>query len=442
MRLALTLVTSMLTVLPAVADQATPGTLAGHALVPALTFFDPPADAPADLAVSGKFTGADRKRVDALGATMGASYISAPGVPRETGVKLPFKGQPMQGFSGIKSAGDGAYWVLQDNGLRHQGEFGRRHAGAAPDPAGLDERQGRRAAHLPARSRPQDPVPDHARRHRQALSHRRRPRRRKLPADRRPDLDRRRVRSLPDPHRPERQGDRRSSRPRSTASRRARPTITRSRRRRCRARGAVRRCGARAATRRWRRRRTAGSSIRCSKARSGTKRRRPGRPTDGREYLRILEFDVARQKWTGRLWKYRLEVNGNNIGDFNMIDATTGLIIERDNGEGELPAGLHRTRREPDCFNVPAKMQAHLQDRADRRQRRRLRAQDRPPRPAGDQGPDRQGQARARRKASSPSRSSPSRTSMSSTTATSSSPTTTTCRTRRAASSASRTTTN
>ena len=78
--------------------------------------------------------------------------------------------------------------------------------------------------------------------------------------------------------------------------------------------------------------------------------------TDGdREYLRILEFDVAAQKWTGRFWKYRLEINGNNIGDFNMLDATTGLIIERDNGEGELPQACTGAPR-PDCFNIPAKM--------------------------------------------------------------------------------------
>lgn len=41
---------------------------------------------------------------------------------------------------------------------------------------------------------------------------------------------------------------------------------------------------------------------------------------DGREYLRTLEFDVANQKWTGRFWKYPLEVNSHSIGDFNMID--------------------------------------------------------------------------------------------------------------------------
>ena len=44
---------------------------------------------------------------------------------------------------------------------------------------------------------------------------------------------------------------------------------------------------------------------------------------DGREYLRVLEFDVERSDWTGRSWKYRVEENGNNIGDFNMIDADT-----------------------------------------------------------------------------------------------------------------------
>lgn len=38
-----------------------------------------------------------------------------------------------------------------------------------------------------------------------------------------------------------------------------------------------------------------------------------------------------------------------------MIDATTGLIIERDNGEGELHQACVGAPN-PDCFNVPAKM--------------------------------------------------------------------------------------
>jgi hypothetical protein len=75
---------------------------------------------------------------------------------------------------------------------------------------------------------------------------------------------------------------------------------------------------------------------------------------DGKEYLRILEFDLAKSDWSGRNWKYRLEVNGNSIGDFNMIDANTGLIIERDDTEGNA-AQACKGEIKPDCFNVPAK---------------------------------------------------------------------------------------
>ena len=42
---------------------------------------------------------------------------------------------------------------------------------------------------------------------------------------------------------------------------------------------------------------------------------------DGKEASRILEFDVAAEKFTGRYWQYVFEQNGNAIGDFNMIDA-------------------------------------------------------------------------------------------------------------------------
>jgi len=58
------------------------------------------------------------------------------------------------------------------------------------------------------------------------------------------------------------------------------------------------------------------------------------RPT-GKTYLRILEFDVAREEFTGKSWKYALEAPGNAIGDFNMIDATSDLIVERDDTEGD-----------------------------------------------------------------------------------------------------------
>jgi len=76
---------------------------------------------------------------------------------------------------------------------------------------------------------------------------------------------------------------------------------------------------------------------------------------DGKEYLRILEFDVAGEKWTGRHWKYVLEDNGLAIGDFNMIDATTGLVIERDNGEGTADKACPAGEKRADCFHDLAK---------------------------------------------------------------------------------------
>jgi hypothetical protein len=94
---------------PATAQQTFPATLAGHAVVPAQTFVDAPADAPADLKVSGKFT--TGRRIEAIGTVEGTSNDGP------TGVKVPFRGQPLQGHSGIKSNRDGTFWVLTDNGF-------------------------------------------------------------------------------------------------------------------------------------------------------------------------------------------------------------------------------------------------------------------------------------------------------------------------------------
>ena len=81
-----------------------PATLTGHAVLPAQSFIDAPADAPDDLKTSGKYT--TGRRVDAIGSVMGKSN------DRPTGVSLPFKGQPLQGHSGIKAMPDGSFWVL------------------------------------------------------------------------------------------------------------------------------------------------------------------------------------------------------------------------------------------------------------------------------------------------------------------------------------------
>src|SRR5215475_4820999 len=73
---------------PAWAQKEFPATLAGHVTLPAETFIEAPADAPADLRVSGKYT--TGKRVEAIGSVMGMSF------GRPTGVSLPFRGQPIQ----------------------------------------------------------------------------------------------------------------------------------------------------------------------------------------------------------------------------------------------------------------------------------------------------------------------------------------------------------
>lgn len=102
---------------PALAQEETvfPATLAGHAYIPALTLSVPPADAPRDAWVSGKFTGAARndRPMSVMGDTGGLHG------KRATGVSLPFIGQPLQGLSGfaMDRAEDGSIYVLIDNGF-------------------------------------------------------------------------------------------------------------------------------------------------------------------------------------------------------------------------------------------------------------------------------------------------------------------------------------
>jgi hypothetical protein len=100
---------------PAAAETAYPATLAGMVVLPAFTLLAPPADAPADAAVSGKFTGASRNMV--AGSVMGDT--GAMHGKRPTNLSLPFEGQPVQGFSGyaMNRAEDGAIYMLTDNGF-------------------------------------------------------------------------------------------------------------------------------------------------------------------------------------------------------------------------------------------------------------------------------------------------------------------------------------
>ena len=82
--------------------------LAGHALAP-------PADAPKDAAISGKFTGAAQvMEPETVMGNTGAAHGKRP-----TGIMLPSKSQPQQGLSGfaMTKAEDGSIYVLTDNGF-------------------------------------------------------------------------------------------------------------------------------------------------------------------------------------------------------------------------------------------------------------------------------------------------------------------------------------
>lgn len=332
---------------PALAESF-PATLAGHAVIPAETFVGAPADAPTDLKTPGKFT--TGKRVDAMGTIEGKS------AERPTGVKMPFKGQPVQGHSGIKKMADGTFWVLTDNGFGSKAN--------SPDSMlylhhyridwgkGIVERLGTVFLHDPDRKVPFrianegtdkryltgsdfdlesfQPIGDKlwiAEEFGPYL----------IRADRTGKVEA--VFETMIDGKPARSPDH------FAVTSPATPTAN------------------------------VAFNIRRSKGYEGMAASPDGKflyallegpawdaekkdwekTADGKEYLRILEFDVASEKWTGRHWKYVLEQNGLAIGDFNMIDATTGLIIERDNAEGTAAKACPEGQRRPDCFHDLAK---------------------------------------------------------------------------------------
>ena len=81
---------------PALAEESFPATLAGHAFLPALSLVEPPADAPRDAWISGKFTGAARnEQAMSVMGDVGKSYGG-----HATGISFPFIGQPERTSSG------------------------------------------------------------------------------------------------------------------------------------------------------------------------------------------------------------------------------------------------------------------------------------------------------------------------------------------------------
>lgn len=330
------------------AQQEVPATLAGHSILPVDSTVPAPQNAPSDLQVSGKFT--TGTRVDTLGKVEGKSAA------RPTGKHIPIKGQPLQGHSGIKRMADGTYWVLTDNG------FGNKVN--SPDSMlyvtqyDIDFKSGKTT---PLKTvffhDPDKIIPFH-------IINESTQERYLTGSDFDPesfqfadgalwvgdefgpylikmDLDGK-VLAL---FETQVDGKKVVSPDHYQVTTPGKPTdkVT------------------------FQVNRSKGFEGMASSP-DGSKlypmlegaiwvdEKQDYENVDGKRAARILEFDVKKQDWTGRSWLYVFEDNQNAIGDFNLIDDTHGLIIERDNGEGTsdkaCAAGSTNTEN---CFSNLAK---------------------------------------------------------------------------------------
>jgi hypothetical protein len=322
-----------------------PATLAGHALIPAQRMILPPDDAPPAFRVSGRFTGTGNLRTDAIAS-----------IPQRTGIALPFVGQPLQGFSGIKPVGDGSYWVLTDNG------FGSRRN--SPDALLFvsrirpDWKHGGVAIleHVflsdPTRVVPFKIENEHTRE-------------RYLTGA---DFDPESLQPVADGFwigeefgpfllHVDRQGRVTGVYPTTSGGRELRspdhPALQLPASPTQAVPFQVQRSGG-----------FEGMALSPDGSTLYALLEKPlldeaGRPetVDGRRVLRILEFSVARRAWTGRELRFPLDEGATAIGDFNMVDARRALIIERDDGEGDPSmACAPGTQASPQnrCFPTPA----------------------------------------------------------------------------------------
>lgn len=332
-------------------ERQFPAKLVGHAILPANTVIKAPENAPQHLQSAGKFTTPDRLRTEALGTVPGKDGV------RPTGLSLPFDGQPVQGFSGIKAMEDGTFWSLSDNGfgakmnssdaalMLHHLKFDWQ-AGTvdrmktvfltdpekkAPFPIVLEGSDNRFLTGADFDVESIQPVADGF-----WVGEEFGPYLLKFDLEGRLTdvfatvVDGEPVRS---PDHPE------LTLPANPTAKDPAFNLKRS--------GgyeglAMSKDGARLYGLLEGPRYMADGSV---------------EQADGKTALRIVEFDVAGKKWTGRSWLYPLAEGGEAIGDFNMIDATTALVIERDNGAGvAAQACADPADPKPDCFAKASKV--------------------------------------------------------------------------------------
>jgi len=334
----------------AAADQQEfPAKLAGQAILPANTLVAAPADAPEFLKHSGKFTTADRKRTEALGTVPGKDGA------RVTDLKLPFDGQPIQGFSGIKTMPDGTFWTLSDNGFGskanssdamlflHQAKFDWQTGKVevvknlflsdpskkAPFPIVLEGAEKRYLTGADFDIESVQPVTDGF-----WVGDEFGPYILKFDTEGRltdvisTTVDGKPVMSPDNPV---------LSVPANPIAKMPVFNLKRS-----------------------------GGFEGLAMSKDGSKLygllegaiyQDDGKmeSVDGHTAIRVIEFDTASKSWTGRSWFYPFEDKGVSIGDFNMLDDTTALVIERDNGAGTKDKACADPKQpKPDCFEAPA----------------------------------------------------------------------------------------
>jgi hypothetical protein len=346
--------TAILLALPSAGQTKLSATLEGHAVLPALTLVPAPADAPQDLQISGRYAGRSGQRIDTPESVPGISALSDKKAPRPTGISLPLKGQPVQGLSGIKNLRDGTFLTLTDNGFGSKANSPDAmlmfHVLKPDWKTGAVERISTTFLHDPDRKVPFRIVNENT------------PKRYLTGSD----FDIESIQPIGDALwfgdefgpfliKTDRAGKVLQVFETKVDGKRVRspdhpslgmPAVP----------GPVK------------------FEVRRSKGFEGMAASPDGKflypllegpllvettgepeAKDGKRFLRILEFDVAKGEFTGKSFKYPLEAPNNAIGDFNLIDATSGLIIERDDSEGDSAQACLEGAPKPDCFNVPAK---------------------------------------------------------------------------------------
>ncbi|WP_294768564.1 esterase-like activity of phytase family protein [uncultured Rhodoferax sp.] len=328
--------------------------LAGHAALPASTTVAAPKSAGKFFETAGKFTAANRQRTETLNSIDGITFVGDPKYPRKSGGTLPIKGQAVQGFSGIVSLGKSEFLTLTDNGfgskINSQDALLMVHHVKADWASGKVTRLKTTFLHDPDRKVP-FAIQNEATRERFLTG---------------VDFDPESIQAVgqewwigdefgPYVLRVNHQGKVLGVIETVVGGKTYRGPDHYMNGRLPNYPGdagfEVRRSGGFEPMAKSIDGKTLYPMFEWPLWDAATKAQES---RNGKPFTRILELDVASQKYSERQWKYSFEEVGNIAADFQMLDATTGLVIERDDtteGSGNVCKDEPRT----DCFTRPAK---------------------------------------------------------------------------------------